>query len=78
MVKTGLSAIGQLWTLASRATLFGLETRMGNKKMVLPFAVWIGVGVALGVATGNLAVWIGLGAAFGLLSGFLISRKKPD
>lgn len=48
---------------------------MDTKKAALPVVVWIGVGVALGIATDNLAVWIGLGAAFGLLSGYLISRK---
>lgn len=48
---------------------------MDAKKAALPVVVWIGVGVALGIATGNLGIWIGVGAAFGLLSGYLISRR---
>ena len=49
---------------------------MDAKKIALPLAVWMGVGVALGIATGNLAVWIGLGVAFGLLTGLLLNRKR--
>lgn len=48
---------------------------MDAKKMALPIAVWIGVGAAMGIATGNLAVWIGLGAAMGLLMGLVLSRR---
>jgi hypothetical protein len=48
---------------------------MDAKKMALPVAVWMGVGAALGIATGNLAVWIGLGAAMGLATGLLLSRR---
>ena len=48
---------------------------MNTKKIVLPLAIWIGVGVALGVATGNLALWLGLGVAFGVISGLIMNRR---
>ena len=52
---------------------------MDAGKTALPVALGIGIGSALGVATGNLALWVGLGSALGLLAALIMSRKSgPD
>ena len=48
---------------------------MDGRKLGPAVAVWIGVGVALGIATGNLALWIGLGVAIGVLTGLILGRR---
>ena len=39
-------------------------------------AIGIGVGTALGVATGNLALWLGLGVAIGLLPQIIYMMRR--
>lgn len=52
---------------------------MDEKKFVLPLALGVGLGSALGVATDNLAICVGLGTSLGLLVGLLMSRGSgPD
>lgn len=53
---------------------------MDPKMAALPVVVWIGVGVAIGIATGNLAAWIGFGVIIGLMSAYFLTRRRggPD
>ena len=54
----------------------------GQKLVGAWTAVGVGVGVAIGTATGALAQWTAIGVSLGALIGFVLSKQrvesKPD